>query len=68
MLRRSPGGASGVGAVPDAAYLRTQAMRCRRLARASSTEQAAATLTGMADDYDRQADAAALPLPLRPRG
>ena len=54
--------------MPDAAYLRTQAMRCRRLARASSTEQGAATLTGMADDYDRQADAAALPLPLRPRG
>ena len=54
--------------MPDAAYFRTQAMRCRRLARASSTEQGAATLTGMADDYDRQAEAATVPLLLRPRG
>jgi hypothetical protein len=41
--------------VSDSGYLRTQAARCRRLARATSDEGVAETLNGMADDYDRQA-------------
>ena len=35
----------------DAAYLRSQAARCRRLAQATSDEGVAATLEGMAEEY-----------------
>ena len=41
--------------MPDSSYFRTQAARCRRLARATSDEGVAQTLNGMADDYDHQA-------------
>ena len=39
----------------DAAFLREQARRCRRLARAISTPDVVRTLTLMADDYDERA-------------
>jgi aminoglycoside phosphotransferase len=40
----------------DAAFLREQARRCRRLARGIATPDVAATLEGMALDYDARAD------------
>lgn len=40
----------------DAALLREQARRCRRLARDISTPHMVRTLTLMADDYDARAD------------
>ena len=39
--------------------LRALAKKCRRLARGASNGRVAATLEGMAADYDRQADKAA---------
>lgn len=41
----------------DAAFLREQACRCRRLARDISTPDVVEILTSMADDYDARADA-----------
>ena len=50
--------------MPDIANLKAQAARCRRLAQATSDEGVAATLTGMADQYEREARGpSALPLP-----
>ena len=40
----------------DAAFLREQARRCRRLARGIATPDVAETLNGMASDYDARAD------------
>lgn len=40
----------------DAAYLREQASRCRRLARAVDAPDVIRTLNLMADDYDARAD------------
>ena len=40
----------------DAAFLREQARRCRRLARDISTPDVVKTLTSMAEDYDARAD------------
>jgi hypothetical protein len=40
----------------DAAFLREQARRCRRLARDISTPDVIKTLTLMADDYDARAE------------
>jgi hypothetical protein len=40
----------------DAAFLREQARRCRRLARDISTPDVVRTLLLMADDYDDRAD------------
>ena len=40
----------------DAAFLREQARRCRRLARAVSTPDVVRTLTLLADDYDGRAE------------
>jgi len=40
----------------DAAFLREQARRCRRLARGIATPDVVETLNGMADDYDARAD------------
>jgi hypothetical protein len=40
----------------DAAFLREQARRCRRLARAVSTPDVVRTLTLMAEDYDARAE------------
>ncbi|HYG47050.1 MAG TPA: hypothetical protein VD846_03820 [Allosphingosinicella sp.] len=40
----------------DAAFLREQARRCRRLARGIVTPDVVATLNRMADDYDARAD------------
>jgi hypothetical protein len=40
----------------DAAFLREQARRCRRLARDISTPDVVRTLTLMADDYDARAE------------
>jgi hypothetical protein len=40
----------------DAAYLREQARRCRRLARGVATPDVAETLERMAVDYDARAD------------
>jgi hypothetical protein len=40
----------------DAAFLREQARRCRRLARQISTPDVVRTLKLMADDYDARAD------------
>ena len=39
----------------DAAFLREQARRCRRLARDISTPDVVRTLLSMADDYDGRA-------------
>jgi hypothetical protein len=39
----------------DAAFLREQARRCRRLASSVDTADVATTLTLMADDYDARA-------------
>lgn len=39
-----------------AEYLRAQAARCRRFARSVSDERTARTLTGMAEDYEREAN------------
>lgn len=44
----------------DAVSLRALATQCRRLANGISTGDVAATLRGMAKDYDRQAEAAAV--------
>ena len=41
----------------DAAYLRAQARRCRRLARSIDAPDVAATLDRMAEDYDGRAEA-----------
>jgi len=43
----------------DSTALRALATKCRRLARGVSTSDVSVTLTQMATDYDRQADAAA---------
>jgi hypothetical protein len=40
----------------DAAYLREQARRCRRLARGVATPDVAETLERMADEYDARAE------------
>ena len=40
----------------DAAFLREQARRCRRLARAIDAPDVIRTLTLMADDYDSRAE------------
>ena len=40
----------------DAAFLREQARRCRRLARQISTPDVVRTLNQMADDYDDRAE------------
>lgn len=40
----------------DAAFLREQARRCRRLARAIATPDVVETLSRMARDYDARAD------------
>jgi hypothetical protein len=40
----------------DAAFLREQARRCRRLARGIATPDVAETLNQMAVDYDARAD------------
>ncbi|HEX6377258.1 MAG TPA: hypothetical protein VFZ91_16225 [Allosphingosinicella sp.] len=40
----------------DAAFMREQARRCRRLARGITTPELIATLNRMADDYDARAD------------
>ena len=40
----------------DAAFLREQARRCRRLARGIATPDVVETLNSMADDYDARAD------------
>ena len=40
----------------DAAFLREQARRCRRLARAVSTPDVVRTLTLMADEYEERAE------------
>jgi hypothetical protein len=40
----------------DAAFLREQARRCRRLARGIATPDVVATLNGMADEYDARAE------------
>ena len=40
----------------DAAFLREQARRCRRLARGVATPDVAETLERMAVDYDSRAD------------
>ena len=40
----------------DAAYLREQARRCRRLARGIATPDVAATLNRMAVEYDAKAE------------
>ena len=40
----------------DAAFLREQARRCRRLARGIATPDVVKTLNGMADDYDARAE------------
>ena len=40
----------------DAAFLREQARRCRRLARGIVTPDVVETLNGMADDYDARAE------------
>jgi hypothetical protein len=40
----------------DAAFLREQARRCRRLARQISTPDVIRTLTLMAEDYETRAD------------
>ena len=40
----------------DAAFLREQARRCRRLARGIATPDVAETLKQMAVDYDARAD------------
>jgi hypothetical protein len=44
--------------VPDetSEYLRRQATKCRLLASTTLDQQVGATLRGMADDYDRQAE------------
>ncbi|HEX8480961.1 MAG TPA: hypothetical protein VF650_03570 [Allosphingosinicella sp.] len=39
----------------DAAFLREQARRCRRLARGIVTPDVVETLNGMADDYEARA-------------
>jgi hypothetical protein len=41
----------------DAAYLREQARRCRRLARGVATPDVAERLERMADEYDARAEA-----------
>ncbi len=41
--------------MPDAAYFRKQAETCRKLAGTLLDKEAAATLRGMAADYERQA-------------
>jgi hypothetical protein len=41
----------------DAAFLKAQAHRCRRLARAIATPDVAETLNRMAADYDARAEA-----------
>ena len=40
----------------DAAFLREQARRCRRLARSISTPDVVSSLTQMADEYDARAE------------
>jgi len=40
----------------DAAFLREQARRCRRLARGIATPDVTETLNRMASDYDARAD------------
>jgi hypothetical protein len=40
----------------NAAFLREQARRCRRLAREISTSDVVKTLSMMADDYDARAE------------
>ncbi len=40
----------------DAAFLREQARRCRRLAQGIATPDVAETLTQMASDYEARAD------------
>jgi hypothetical protein len=40
----------------EAAFLREQARRCRRLARGIATPDVAETLTRMAGEYDARAD------------
>ena len=40
----------------DAAFMREQARRCRRLARGIATPDVVATLNRMADEYDARAD------------
>jgi hypothetical protein len=40
----------------DAAFLREQARRCRRLARGVATPDVVETLSRMAEDYDAKAD------------
>jgi hypothetical protein len=55
--RERPGGKVADPAMSeDAAFLREQARRCRRLARDSSTPAVVATLKLMAADYDERAD------------
>jgi hypothetical protein len=44
----------------DAVSLRALATQCRRLAKGVSGREVAQTLRGMATDYDRQAEAAAV--------
>ena len=45
-----------MGMSDDAAFLREQARRCRRLARDISTPDVVRTLTSMAEEYDARAD------------
>ncbi len=47
----------------DPAFLREEARRCRRLARAISTPDVVRTLTLMAEDYDARADKLEAPEP-----
>jgi hypothetical protein len=40
----------------DAAFLREQAERCRRLARSTTDDRTEATLLGMAKEYEQRAN------------
>jgi len=50
----------------DAAFLREQARRCRRLARGISTPDVVRTLILLADDYDARAEQAEQEKPGQP--
>ena len=41
--------------MPDAAYFREQARKCRRLSRATGDDQVGETLRKMANEYDTKA-------------
>jgi hypothetical protein len=51
---------AGIRKAEDGESLRSLATQCRRLARGVTTRDLADCLNGMAEDYDRKAEAAAI--------